>query len=137
MVSSGMSELKVETFWGRAFIAALVVNNHCWSCVVESSRNQYVLRGTREGEEGPFNQSDPERAYHTALHYGSFRWVFDEGHMPCVWALSERVAQTLRVDELRVDIFVSKGDPHGCQLNELSISSGQPLGAYEMYAARI
>ena len=35
----------------------------------------------------------------------------------------------------RVDIFVSKGDPDGCMVNENSLSSGSDVWPHRMYAA--
>ena len=37
----------------------------------------------------------------------------------------------------RVDIFVSKGDPDGCMVNENSLSSGSDTWPHRMYVARL
>ena len=38
--------------------------------------------------------------------------------------------------QVRIDIFVSRGSPSGCVLNEISLSSGNPLGAHDQYVAK-
>ena len=100
-----------------------------------AARLATVLRGTGEGRERPYNASEPSRAFHTGLEYASHRWIFDEGHMPCVWALAERVARRMSAEQVRVDIFLAKGEPARCVVNEISLSSGSPMGADERYAA--
>ena len=37
----------------------------------------------------------------------------------------------------RVDIFVAKGDPDGCMVNENSLSSGSDTWPHRMYVARL
>lgn len=122
-------ELKVDVVWGRAYIAALLVNNRF-------PQITWALRGHSEGAAMPYDPADPSRAFHTALEWGSSHWVFSEGHMPCVWALAERTARAMGADQVRIDIFVARHRQEGCVLNELSLSSGNPLGAHDRFLAR-
>ena len=122
-------ELKVDVVWGRAYIAALLVNNRF-------PQITWALRGHSEGAAVPYDPSDPSGAFHTALEWGSSHWVFSEGHMPCVWALAERTARAMGADQVRIDIFVARHRQEGCVLNELSLSSGNPLGAHDHFLAR-
>lgn len=122
-------ELKVDVVWGRAYIAALLVNNRF-------PQITWALRGHSEGAAMPYDPSDPSRAFHTALEWGSSHWVFSEGHMPCVWSLAERTARAMGADQVRIDIFVSRSRQASCVLNELSLSSGNPLGAHNHFLAR-
>ncbi len=46
------------------------------------------------------------------------------GYMNCIWDLAERVAQATHADSMRIDIFLSEGNPNGCTVNENSLSSG-------------
>mmetsp|Transcript_742 Transcript_742/g.1866 ORF Transcript_742/g.1866 Transcript_742/m.1866 type:complete len:212 (-) Transcript_742:109-744(-) len=122
-------ELKVDVVWGRAYIAALLVNNRF-------PQITWALRGHSEGAAVPYDPADPSRAFHTALEWGSSHWVFSEGHMPCVWALAERTARAMGADQVRIDIFVARHRQEGCVLNEISLSSGNPLGAHDRFLAR-
>eukprot|EP01052_Picozoa_sp_SAG31_P077961 SAG31_NODE_37400_length_304_cov_1.248780_1_plen_36_part_10 len=36
-----------------------------------------------------------------------------------MWKLAERVARLLAIDHVRVDIFIHKGEPDGCLVNEI------------------
>ena len=96
-----------------------------------------VYRGEHEGAERLYNASNPARAFHSGLEFASHRWLFVEGHMRCVWAMAERVARIIAADQVRVDVFVAKGRPTSCMVNEISLSSGSPLGADGSYAARL
>ena len=62
-------------------------------------------------------------------------WVRKEGHMACVWRLAERVARLAAIDQMRVDIFVAKGHPDACVVNENSLSSGSDTWPHRMCAA--
>eukprot|EP00958_Prasinococcus_capsulatus_P016092 scaffold1768_cov194-Prasinococcus_capsulatus_cf.AAC.5 len=44
--------------------------------------------------------------------------------MDCIWDLAERVAGATHADSMRIDIFLSEGNPGGCTVNENSLSSG-------------
>lgn len=65
------------------------------------------------------------------------RWPYAEGHFPCVWPLAELVARRMMIDMVRVDIFVGRGFPSDCKVNEISLSSGYPLGAYERFVGKL
>jgi len=127
---SAACELKVDVVWGRAYIAALIINNRF-------PQITWALRGTSEDAVYEYDPQDKSRSFHTAMEWGSSRWIFDQGHMPCVWTLAEQVAQAIGADQVRVDIFVSPGQPSGCVVNEISLSSGNPLGAHDRYVAQI
>lgn len=66
-----------------------------------------------------------------------YNWIFEEGHMECVWRLGERAAMLMGIDEVRIDIFISRGNPHGCVINEDSISSGHPYGAHGPFLTKL
>ena len=55
--------------------------------------------------------------------------------MDCAWELARRVSKLMAIDEIRVDIFLTYGDPHNCAMNECSISSGVPYGSHYRYLA--
>ena len=48
-----------------------------------------------------------------------YRWAFEEGQLECAWNLAARTAKIIGVDEMRFDIFLAQGHPHGCQVSLL------------------
>lgn len=135
---SRVFEIKVVVLWGRAYLAQLVLDNQPQDLVF-----------LRSGQDG-FDDHNPVGA--TGLLYlhwllpnswarpwrtSSWRWLVDENHLACVWRLGERAARIMGIEEVRLDIFVSQGDPDGCMLNENSISSGSVLWAHKRYLAKL
>jgi len=130
-----MIELKVEVLYGRAVLAGLILDDHNGNPNKLFSK---VYRGDRgEGDERPYDPTDPARAFHEGLEHASLRWIFAEGHMPCVWTLAEKVARAMAADQVRVDIFVAQYHPEGCIVNEISLSSGHPYGTADRYLASL
>jgi len=130
-----MVELKVEVLWGRAALASLLLDDHNGN---PNKRFSKIYRGTHgEGAERPHNASDPGHAWHEGFEFGSLEWITSEGHVPCVWSLAERMARDMAADQVRVDIFVSRGAPGGCVVNEISLSSGNPYGVTDRYIAAL
>lgn len=125
-------EAKVEVLWGKAYLAVVFPEglDHVEPLVTHPNGNfsaevyeDYLEVITLHGH------PVPKDAW--------YRWIFDEGHMECVWALGERAATLMGIDEVRIDIFISRGDPRGCVINEDSISSGHPYGAHGPYLAKV
>jgi len=67
------------------------------------------------------------------------RWIQDEGgaYMKCAFELAETAAILMGIDEVRMDVFMVKGDPNGCRANENSISSGVPYGSNFQFLADV
>lgn len=63
------------------------------------------------------------------------RWIQDDGYMDCVWALAEGAARRTATDNVRIDIFLQRGNPNGCKVNENSLSSGLLYWGHEDCAA--
>jgi hypothetical protein len=121
--SATAMELKVYTMWGRAHLAMMV------------DANCLFIRGSRDEKDAEYLPTDGLGSVlylhkyipswiQSALPHDSMQWIISEGHMACVWALAERVAKTMKIDELRVDIFLIRGKPASCLVNEISLSSG-------------
>ena len=113
-------EFKSEVVWGRAYFAELVLP--------EGGSQTYWLRGATESAA---EIHDP----HALEERRRWGWLREEGHLACVWRLAERVARAAAIDQMRVDIFVAKGDPDGCMVNENSLSSGSDTWPHRMYVA--
>ena len=128
-------ELKIEVMWGRATVAFLVIDDHNGN---PNKRFSKIYRGAHgEGAERPYNASDPVHAFHEGFEFGSLHWIFTEGHMPCAWALAERVAHAMAADQVRVDVFVAESRPTQCLVNEISLSSGNPSGTADRHLAAL
>lgn len=114
-------ETRVWVVFGRAFIGSIP------GCVVmrgETPTDAKVTAGMGLGsllwahEFGIGNQACRDR------------WVMTENHYACAWPLAERVARLMMLDMVRVDIFLGRGRPMDCKVNEISLSSGYPLFAF-------
>lgn len=118
-------ETKVHTLYGRAYTAELYADNQA----VWSGRRVQFIRGEHEQD---FDYHDPGglrgilymHRLLEAMPFPSWKWILHERHIPCVWALAERVAQILAADQVRVDVFITRGRPYDCTLNEISLSFG-------------
>jgi len=117
-------ELKVEVLYGRAYLA-----------VANEPYKGTIL--TRDGviEAYPTLRSQITNA--AVLNPEITRWVQDEGHLPKVWAMAERAAKIIAVDEVRIDIFIRRGDPDGLAINENSLSSGMGYRMHFAFLARV
>mmetsp|Transcript_34013 Transcript_34013/g.66227 ORF Transcript_34013/g.66227 Transcript_34013/m.66227 type:complete len:470 (-) Transcript_34013:141-1550(-) len=104
-------ELKVEVLYGRAYLA--VANEPYKGTIV-----------TRDGVIETYPSLKRQITNDAVLNPEETKWVQEEGHLPKVWALAERAAKIMAVDEVRIDIFIRRGDPVGLAINENSLSSG-------------
>ena len=125
-------EAKVEVLWGRAYLAIVSPEglDHVEPIVTRPGGNftaevydNYLDLVTLHG--------------HGLRKDAWYNWIIDEGHMQCVWALGERAAALMGIDEVRIDIFITRGDPDGCAINEDSISSGHPYGAHGPFLTKL
>ena len=66
-----------------------------------------------------------------------YTWIRDEGYLDCVIETAERVAQAAHIEYVRVDVFLDRSDPKGCQVNEISLSSGYAYYGHEKYMAKL
>ena len=66
-----------------------------------------------------------------------YQWIMEEGHVDCAFELAERAASVMAVDEVRIDVFITKGDPEGCKINENSLSSGMIYGPQWGFMAKL
>lgn len=117
-ISVGVYEFKVEVLWGRAYLA-LLDGIHVFKR--DGSIEDYSTMGALVRIPG-----DGARV----------QWIVDEGYTQCVFDLAERVARTMAIDSVRMDIFLKKGDPSGCTVNENSLSSGMVYYGHEKYMAQ-
>ena len=117
-----------QVLWGRAYLCELVLGER------PGPTQLFYLRGPDDDEAVAM---DPHGVESETASGTNREWVRKEGHMACVWRLAERVARAAAVDQMRVDIFVAKGDPNGCMVNENSLSSGSDTWPHRMYLARL
>eukprot|EP00469_Lotharella_globosa_P002674 CAMPEP_0167801696 /NCGR_PEP_ID=MMETSP0111_2-20121227/18622_1 /TAXON_ID=91324 /ORGANISM="Lotharella globosa, Strain CCCM811" /LENGTH=474 /DNA_ID=CAMNT_0007697479 /DNA_START=1 /DNA_END=1425 /DNA_ORIENTATION=- len=115
-------ELKVETFWGRAYLA---------SC--NFGRDTIILRDGSI-EVFPTWWQNKVNA-HSESTYNT--WIRTEGHLEKVWHLAETAAKIMGIDQVRIDIFIKKGDPDAIAINENSISSGMGYRAHFEFMPKI
>jgi len=66
-----------------------------------------------------------------------FGWILTEGHLETAWKRAEEVAQSLGADQVRVDVFLKKGQPSEVTMNEISLSSGLPYRKHSQYMAKL
>eukprot|EP00040_Diaphanoeca_grandis_P004935 m.30665 g.30665 ORF g.30665 m.30665 type:complete len:485 (-) comp16326_c0_seq1:61-1515(-) len=117
-------ELKTEVLWGRPYLAI--------SPDIPGYPGALFTRSGNEGSmmvfDGTMAQSFmageelPKKSW--------WNWIIDEKHLDCVWPLAERAALLMTIDCVRIDIFITKGKPTECVINEDSISSGMAYGPH-------
>jgi len=129
-------EMRVEVIWGRAYLGAM---GPC----------KFFLRGPRPEDAvhvnpvgiqsiGNAHKYLPESVSSGCPAYPAHEeWIIQEGHMACVWALSERVARSMAIDYVRIDVMFTIGKPLECIVNEISLSSGFGLWSHQRYLSRI
>jgi len=117
-ISVGVYEFKVEVLWGRAYLA-LLDGIHVFKR--DGSIEDYSTMGALVRIPG---------------NGARVRWIADDGYMPCVFGLAERVARTMGIDSVRMDIFLKLGDVNGCTVNENSLSSGMVYYGHENFMAK-
>jgi hypothetical protein len=120
-VAVGLVELKVEVFWGKVYIMQMDATN-------------IFLRNGEIEDYGDFINA----IFHRPSKASSrVTWIRDEGYLDCVVELAERVARAAHIEYIRVDIFLDRGDPNNCAVNEVSLSSGYSYYGHEEFMANI
>ena len=114
-------EMKVECFWGRAYLAN-----------VNFGRDTIILR---DGSIEYYDYFGSKTNSHTESIYNT--WIREEGHLERVWELAETAAKIMGIDQVRIDIFIKKGDPDAIRINENSISSGMGYRSHFHFMPRI
>jgi len=114
--------LKVECFWGRAYLAS-----------VNFGRDTIILRDGSIELYPTWWQSKVNA--HTESPYNT--WIREEGHLDKVWKLAETAAKIMGIDQVRIDIFITKGDPDAIAINENSISSGMGYRSHFEFMPKI
>tara|TARA_B110000046_G_scaffold180110_2_gene210307 strand:+ start:181 stop:1068 length:888 start_codon:yes stop_codon:yes gene_type:complete len=135
-----MVELKTEVLWGVAVLAGIEFDNK------KSESGAAGLFARRKGRvkdtwtTGIVTKVDTNGSARlelfpsmldTILHESApqgtetwLRFISDERHLKCAFRLAERVARTVSAEQLRVDVFIVKGQPDACLVNEISLTSG-------------
>lgn len=123
-------EIKVEVFWGRAYAGVITDIKTFGHGASVASRGIAALghdeRGVIEAFPDSFQHFVLSMDYLPKEGPGSwFNWIITEDHLrKCAWPLAERTARIMGIDAVRIDIFMIKGDPTGCVINENSLSDG-------------
>jgi len=125
-------ELRVEVLFGRAYLGLLSLSS-------EGTRSVFI-RGDTDGDAECHKTVGGGSLLYLHRWFPSCdeaRWILEEDHMPCVWALAERAARLMAIDQVRIDVFVSRGLPRDCVLNEISISSAVTAPAHKPFVAKL
>lgn len=121
---SGPYEMKVEVIWGKAYMGFFanpmgpVVDRRC-----------KIYHGIQD-------MTDTGWIEREAV-YGELEWFCMEGHLPAVFELAERVALAAKVDQMRVDVFMSRDDPQHPVVNENSLFSMQGHHEHTQYMGKV
>jgi len=120
-VAVGLVEVRVEVLWGKAYLGHLDAT--------------YFYRRDRVTEDytgflgGILHQPPPVGP--------NGAWVQDEGYMDCAFEIAEKLAQAAHIEYIRVDIFLERGNPKGCMINEISLTSGYPYYGHGEFIANM
>lgn len=117
-------ELKVQVLWGRAYLGYLLEGP---GVVTRDGFFELGLRSRPYGVEAP-----------TALsNVKEWAWIESEGHLPKVWGLAELAALAMGIDQVRIDVFIRRGEPDAVSINEISLTSGQPSHMHAEFMSRL
>jgi hypothetical protein len=104
-------ELKVETIWGRAYVA-----HTGWPSYIHPSPESI----STDGFVGPGTAFVSNKALPSHLGF----LLNEPRYMACVWQRAQQVACLIGADQVRVDVFVTATNPHACMVNEISLNDG-------------
>lgn len=137
-------EMKVEMVWGRLYLGEIVANNFPFGLM--------VIRNPASTEEKTEWEVHASRGISSLLNLHrwlprslfpvyppglNWDWVLEERHMDCIETLATKVARTMTIEQVRVDIFFNKGNPGGCMVNEISLSSGSHTYSHRRNVAKV
>jgi len=117
-------ELKVEVFYGRAYLA---IENRFWTLFVRGGGGGEAAAPACLSQHGHLSSGR-----YTA---GGLWWLIKDS-LECAWALAEQTARAMGADGVRIDIFLVP-DSSGCVLNELSLSSAMRYDKHEPFIASL
>jgi len=124
-------EIKTEVIWGRAYL--LMVDG------MQSDENKHESVGGAITRDGQIQYYEPGSFrgdwLNQASHNKDLEWIVEESHHKKIIELSEKMAKLIGIDEIRVDIFIKKGDVNAAMVNEDSISSGGQYRSHFMHIA--
>mmetsp|Transcript_21917 Transcript_21917/g.31738 ORF Transcript_21917/g.31738 Transcript_21917/m.31738 type:complete len:409 (+) Transcript_21917:85-1311(+) len=114
-VAVGLIEVRAEVMWGKVYLVNLDATT--------------IFR--RDGKIEDYT-SFMGGVLHMPPEAGKrVSWLRDEGYIDCVIEVSERLAQAAHIEYVRVDVFIDKGDPKNCAVNEISLTSGYVYYGHE------
>jgi len=116
-------EVKVEVVWGRAYLGLFPEYHDI--IALRNGEFEYTNRDEHSPEHWTLGNVPDTR----------LKWLQDRGHMEAVWALAEKVARRIGIDEIRVDIFIDPERPESPAVNEVSLSSGHNYLYHSPYLA--
>ena len=124
-IALGLVEVKAEVFWGKVYL-------------MQIDGTTVFLRNGDIEDYTTFTGGVLHRPSKTASNNNPrTAWIRDEGHLDCVIEIAERTAQAAHIDYIRVDVFLDRGNPRNCAVNEVSLSSGYSYFGHEMYMAKM
>lgn len=120
-VSVGLVEVRVEVLWGLAYLVHL------------DATAFYRRDGVTEDYSGFLGG-----VLHQPPRLGPDRaWIATEGYLQCAFSVAEQLAHAAHIEYIRVDVFLDRGQPGGCMVNEISLTSGYPYFGHGDYMARL
>merc|ERR1711862_573039 len=122
-----MYEVKVYVQWGSAFCARLMDYDETNHLFIRGSANSDVEIAPMSGV---LSVLYLHKMFRPSTYPKTLDWIVEEGHFACIWPLAERAAEAMRIDEVRIDVFFTRGKPKECIVNEISLSSGWGQGLY-------
>lgn len=117
-------ELKIEVIWGRVY---LLMVDGMEAAITRDRELQYYERGTFTSDWLNQNVEPPQE----------LAWILEEEHDLVCIEIAEKLAKIVGIDEIRVDIFIKKGQPKNAMVNEDSISSGGQYRSHFNHMAEV
>lgn len=125
-------ELKVETYWGQAYVANLIDG---------TDKNTLVFMRQDGTVQLDYYDTYLDELVARGIDPPPTHWQHwlrqDPRYVRCAWELAEKAARAIGADQVRIDVFISKASPDGCLINEDSLSSGQRYMHHGAFMAKL
>ena len=125
-------ELKVETYWGQAYVANLIDG---------TDKNTLVFMRQDGTVQLDYYDTYLDELVARGIDPPPTHWQHwlrqDPRYVRCAWELAEKAARAIGGDQVRIDVFISKASPDGCLINEDSLSSGKRYMHHGAFMAKL
>jgi len=131
--------LNVEVVWGYAYLGSHSFNGGEAIYLRDAAFTQKTWAPRMEVYSGIYSRharSPVATSPEDNAPNGVAKWIRKE-HLDCAWALAARTGVAVGAEEVRVDVWIKRGDVSGCLVDKLSITQTDAYyGVHYRYLAK-